>query len=84
MNFLIYRDRDVLLRLQIPELHHTLSLPRQPAPAAGLFRILFDGLVFATGNYESHGPEALAAGARDCETPALDRNLGPGHQLLGY
>jgi hypothetical protein len=83
VNFLIYRDGDVFVCLQIPELHHAFSLPRQMAPAAGLFGILFDGLVFATARGESHGSEALAAGVRDFEAPAFDHNFGPAHQLLG-
>ena len=67
MNFLIYRDGNVFVGQQIPELHHALSLPRQLAPAAGLFGILFYSLVFAAGSYETHGSEALAAGACDPE-----------------
>jgi len=84
MNFLIYRDGNVFVGQQIPELHHALSLPRQLAPAAGLFGILFYSLVFAAGSYETHGSEALAAGACDPGTATLDHNFGPSHQLLGY
>jgi hypothetical protein len=84
MNFLIYGDGDIFVSLQIPELNDTLSLPGQLAPPARLFGILFNGLVFLTARGESHGPEALAAGARDFETTAFDYNFGAGHQLLGY
>jgi|HubBroStandDraft_2_1064218.scaffolds.fasta_scaffold38772_2 hypothetical protein len=84
MNFLIYRDGNVFVGQQIPELHDALSLPRQLSPAARLLRILLNGLVFAAGSYETHGSEALAAGARDPGTATLDHNFGPGHQLLSY
>jgi hypothetical protein len=84
MNFSIHRDGDIFVSLQIAELHDAFSLPRQLAPAAGLFGILFDGLVFATAHDESYGAEALATGARYFEAAALDHNFGPAHQLLGY
>src|ERR1700685_2205089 len=84
MNFLIYRDGNVFVGQQIPELHHALSLPRQLAPAAGLLRILLNGFVFDAGIYVTHGSEALAAGAHDPETAAFDHNFGPSHQLLSY
>jgi hypothetical protein len=76
MKFLIDRDGNVFVGQQIPELHHALSLPRQLAPAAGFFGILFDGLVFATARHESHGAEALAASAYDFMTPAFNHDLG--------
>src|ERR1700685_1605998 len=79
MNFLSYRDANVFVGQQIQELHDALSLPRQLSPAARLLRILLNGLVFAAGSYETHGSEALAAGARDPGNATLDHNFGPGH-----
>jgi hypothetical protein len=48
MKFLIDGDGDVFMSLKIPELHHSLTLPRQLSPATGLFGILLNCLVFAS------------------------------------
>ncbi len=48
MKFLIDRDGDIFMSLKIPELHHALTLPCQLSPAAELFRVLLNCLVFVS------------------------------------
>src|SRR5215469_14825249 len=73
-NLPIHHSRDILLRTQIPHLHHPPPFPRQLPPPARLLRILFNRLILPTAHQEPHSPQPLRSSPSHPRFPPADVN----------
>jgi hypothetical protein len=68
---------------EVAELDYAASSVGEFSPAAWLFGILFDGLVFLAIEEEASRPQALGAGAGDAGFASVNFDLRGGHELVG-
>jgi hypothetical protein len=73
--FAVHRHGDILVGIYIPKLDHSVSIPRQLPPSAGLFGILLDRLIFMAVDSEPNRTQAIVAGAIDSELIAAQLDL---------
>ena len=79
----IYRYRDILMELDIPELHHLMPLPRQLSPPARLLAILLNRLEHSTIHLELNHSQPSASYSPHRNLLIVQQHFFAIHQLRG-